>query len=360
MFCMNIAYLYLGRLSVGSGVHKKIVMQIKQWKKQGHTVKIYHASIDHINTFKDDPVDTTFEYISNILFYRVDFYDKVKEFADIIYMRYSFICFDVWRLMRVIPTIIEINSNEEREYKLESHRNVKAKIKYYWNYFNRLAIDSVAKGKVCVTYELSRREKQKNSKVPVIVIPNAIIENFHLRERREHDIPVLVFIGSPNQEWHGVDKIIKLAKLTVDRLNYIIIGADLEGVPLPSNVQSYGILSKSEYTQFLAKADVGVGTLALHRKGMNEACPLKIREYLSWGLPIIIGYEDTAFIGEDDCEWILKLPNCENNVLDNIELIKKFAYKAKDMCVTEAMCKNMMSLELEKKRLKFFRGLNSE
>ena len=66
MFCMNIAYLYLGRLSVGSGVHKKILMQIKQWERQGHTVKIYHASTDHINTFKDYSVDTTFEYISNI------------------------------------------------------------------------------------------------------------------------------------------------------------------------------------------------------------------------------------------------------------------------------------------------------
>ena len=47
-------------------------------------------------------------------------------------------------------------------------------------------------------------------------------------------------------------------------------------------------------------------------------------------------------------------------VLDNIELIKKFAYKAKNMCVTKDMCKNMISLELEKKRLKFFRGISSE
>lgn len=350
---MNIAYLYLGRLSVGSGVHKKILMQIKQWESMGHNVKVYHASIDSVDTFQNDFVDNTFEHISNIMLYRVSFCDEIREFADVAYMRYSFICFDIWNLMRSVPTFIEINSDEEQEYKLDWHKNFKSKIKYGWNFFNRFLLMSVARGKVCVTYELAKREMQKNPKIPNIVIPNAVLDEYHRREQKKHDVPVLLFIGSPNQEWHGVDKILYLAKKTVDSLHFIIIGPDLKNMKLSSNVEAYGILAKSEYEKFFAIADAGISTLALHRNGMNEACSLKTREYLSWGLPVIVGYEDTAFIGKDDCKWICKLPNLEDNVSNNIGLIKGFAYKAKNMCVTEDMLKDMTVGYLEKKRLGF-------
>lgn len=350
---MNIAYLYLGKLSIGSGVHKKIVMQIKQWESMGHKVKVYHASIDRVNTFKDDSINSTFEHISNIMFYRVGFCDEIKKFADVAYMRYSFICLDIWNLMRHVPTFVEINSNEEQEYKLDWHKNFKSKVKYFWNFFNRFLLMSVAKGKVCVTYELSKREKQKTPAIPNVVIPNAITENFHQRKQSLHDIPVLIFIGSPNQEWHGVDKILDLAKQTIGSLHFIIIGSDLINMNLSPNVEAYGVLTKSEYDKFLAIADAGISTLALHRKGMNEACSLKTREYLSWGLPVIMGYEDTAFITKNDCKWICKLPNSEDNVSHNIELIKEFAYKAKNMHVTEDMLKDMTVGWLEKKRLDF-------
>lgn len=354
---MNIAYLYLGKLSIGSGVHKKIVMQIKQWESMGHKVKVYHASIDRVNTFKDDSINSTFEHISNIMLYRVGFCDEIKNFADVAYMRYSFICLDIWNLMRHVPTFVEINSNEEEEYKLDWHKNFKSKVKCLWNFFNRFCLMSVAKGKVCVTYELSKREKQKNPEIPSVVIPNAIMENFRQRKQRLHDIPVLIFIGSPNQEWHGVDKILELAKQTVDSLHFILIGPDLKNMKLGSNVEAYGILAKSEYAKFFAIADVGISTLALHRNGMDEACSLKTREYLSWGLPVIIGYEDTAFIGKNDYKWICKLPNVEDNVSNNIEIIKEFAYKAKNMHVTEDMLKDMTVGCLEKKRLDFIMEL---
>lgn len=350
---MNIAYLYLGKLSIGSGVHKKILMQIKQWESMGHKVKVYHASIDRVNTFKDDSIDSTFEHISNIMFYRVGFYDEIKRFADIAYMRYSFICLDIWNLMRRVPTFVEINSNEEKEYKLDWHKKFKSKIKYCWNFFNRFLLMSVAHGKVCVTYELAKREMRKDPKIPSIVIQNALMGEYHRREQKIHDVPVLLFIGTPNQEWHGVDKVLELAKHTVDSLHFIIIGPDLKNMKLSSNVEAYGILAKSEYNKFLNAADVGISTLALHRIGLNEACSLKTREYLSWGLPVIIGYEDTAFIGKNDCKWICKLPNIEENVSHNIGLIKDFAYKAKDMCVTEDMLKDMTVDCLEKKRLSF-------
>src|SRR5690606_3952676 len=97
--------------------------------------------------------------------------------------------------------------------------------------------------------------------------------------------------------------------------------ADDLGV-LPSNVTAHGQLAYANYRAALAFADVAIGTLALHRKGMGEACPLKIREYLAHGLPTITAYSDTDFM--EPRPFILQLPNEERNVRDNLPSIDRF------------------------------------
>lgn len=359
---MNIAYLYLGRLSIGSGVHKKMIEQASQWRKAGHNVRFFHASIDNENTFASDSSENVFTTISNIMFYGIKFKKDVEKYADIIYMRYSFICYDVWQLMKKIPTIVEINSNEEKEYRLDWHKSIKSKIKCFWNYFNRKALMSVVRGKVCVTYELAAREKKKNQDIPCVVIPNAIIGDGICRRKKYHEKPLLVFIGSPDQSWHGVDKIIQLARKTIDSLEFVIIGASVDGECIPENVKCCGYLSKAEYFECLMNADIGIGSLALHRNGMDEACPLKVREYLSFGLPIIIAYDDTAFHEKNLSifEWVLKLPNSENNIASNIAKIEEFSYKNKDKMVDISDCAFMRSHALETERLSFFRKMLNE
>lgn len=359
---MNIAYLYLGRLSIGSGVHKKMLEQASQWRAAGNNVRFYHASIDDVNTFASDSPENVFETISNIMFYSVNFKNDLEKYADIIYMRYSFICYDVWQLMKKIPTIVEINSNEEKEYRLDWHKNIKSKIKCFWNYFNRKALMNVARGKVCVTYELAAREKEKNHDIPCVVIPNAIIGDGICRRKKYHKKPLLVFIGSPDQSWHGVDKIMQLAQKTTGSLEFVIIGASVDSECIPENVKCCGYLSKDEYFEYLMAADIGIGSLALHRNGMDEACPLKIREYLSVGLPIIIAYDDTTFHKKNlsQFDWVLKLPNSEDNVDSSVAKIEEFAYRNKDKVVDISDCAFMRSSDLEKERLSFFRKMLNE
>ena len=43
----------------------------------------------------------------------------------------------------------------------------------------------------------------------------------------------------------------------------------------------------------IEKCHVGIGSLALFRNSMKEACTLKVREYWARGLPFVVGYEDT-------------------------------------------------------------------
>jgi hypothetical protein len=88
---------------------------------------------------------------------------------------------------------------------------------------------------------------------------------------------------------------------------------------------------------------------------MNEACPLKVREYLAYGLPIIIGYSDTDFLERPD--FILTLPNHENNVNESLSEIEKFVLKWKGKRVPRDMITHIDICEKEKQRLSFFQSV---
>ena len=356
---LNIAYLFIGKLKMYCGVHKKIQEQINQWRMIGHTVRIFHVSIDGVDTFSEDLGENVFETISNILIYKISSRKEIERFADVVYMRYCFVSLDLIRLLRSVPAVMEINSDDVAEFRLElaSKRSIKKLFKYYWNFFSRRMLMPNVAAKVCVTNELKCTEKKRNPDIPVAVVPNAIIDfpkvSTHIPD---NDIPRMVFIGSPNQGWHGVDKIVFLAKASVGRLRIDVIGMDIDGRDNPENISFRGYLSRDEYSEIIQHADIGIGSLALHRKHLDEACPLKVREYLSYGLPVIVGYKDTAFYDEDvakKLEWVLELPNKETNVVDNISRIVNFAWNNKGKRVNPDDLAFMKSEVLERKRLDF-------
>jgi len=52
-------------------------------------------------------------------------------------------------------------------------------------------------------------------------------------------------------------------------------------------VTFHGDLWLSDMTTVLAHSHIAIGVLAIHRKGLRMASPLKHREYLAWGLPLV-------------------------------------------------------------------------
>ena len=100
------------------------------------------------------------------------------------------------------------------------------------------------------------------------------------------------------------------------------------------------------------KMDIAIGTLALHRKKMEEASPLKVREYVAYGLPVIIGYIDIDLNNE---EFILNIGNYEENVVESIDAIVKFIESWKNKVIDLDISRIDMNKK-EKQRLKFFSG----
>jgi len=190
---------------------------------------------------------------------------------------------------------------------------------------------------------------------PTAVIPNGIV----LATKAplpppQNDAPNLVFLGTKGQVWHGVDKIVRLAKELPD-WTFHVIGpepADL-GTQPSSNIKLYGHLDEPEYLNVLARSDVAIGTLALHRKGMDEACPLKVREYLAAGLPTIIGYDDTDF--PEEVPYILRLPNADDSI--NVRRIESFVHRWKDRRVSRGDIQHLDVSAKEDSRLRFLESI---
>ncbi len=49
-----------------------------------------------------------------------------------------------------------------------------------------------------------------------------------------------------------------------------------------------------ELDQEFQSADLGMGTLGMHRKGLTSGSVLKLREYTARGIPSVIGYDDAV------------------------------------------------------------------
>ena len=91
---------------------------------------------------------------------------------------------------------------------------------------------------------------------------------------------------------------------------------------------------------------------------MEEASPLKSRQYLALGLPMIIGYNDTDI--SNDKEYILDIGNYQNNIEDNIDKIKLFIKSVKgfnaDAIIQDA--KEILDYKnKEKSRVKYLENL---
>ena len=317
---MKILYLSTYELNIQSGVTHKIMSQLQNWVKEGNdviyislsTLSIYsvkgHKKSEDLILRKNNKINLLInQYTSSIklkaLLRDIDF--------DLVYMRYN--TYDPFfkAALKNTPLIVEMNSNDITEAKLRS------KLGYYYNKIFRKYFLNIATAFICVSNEIQKDTLKKDALSKVIA--NGIDTSmFTYKEHKALDRPSLAFIGTPGSVWHGVDKIVQLSK-SLPNFDFHIIG---EAGNNTDNLYYHGYLALDKTIDILEQCDIGICTMALHRKNMNEASPLKSRQYLAMGLPIIYAYEDTDITAS--YPFVLKLPNEENNVLDNIKLIEKY------------------------------------
>jgi hypothetical protein len=95
-----------------------------------------------------------------------------------------------------------------------------------------------------------------------------------------------------------------------------------EGKSSSPNIFFYGAMQSSEYREIATKCVAGVGTLNLSAKKMEEASPLKVREYLAMGLPVITRYRDVDL--DPTSDYLLQLPVDQRGFSDFSPEIRSF------------------------------------
>ncbi|MFW6082780.1 MAG: glycosyltransferase [Chloroflexota bacterium] len=329
---MRIAYLSRLPLSQERGVLKKVVGQIRAWMPLVDEAKLFAlSSTDEVwDGMADIPLEWVLSGTGLTVLWRAHVLIRrlLAWNPDVVYLRWGPHWPSLGLLMRRVPTFLEVNTDDLAEY-----RRALPRFKYVYHRLTRGMILRGARGLVCVTNELADRYRHHNHRT--LTVGNGIeLSRYRCRDAPCHPDPRLVLMaGVGERTWHGIDKVAWLAR-RFPRWQFDLIGVTGEhlqrmGADAPANVKLHGTLGRAQYEAILADADIGLGTLALHRKSMDEACPIKVREYLAFGIPAIIGYHDTDF--PQGASFLLELRNTPTNVAEHVSQIEQFvnAWKGK-------------------------------
>jgi len=370
---MRIAYLLAENVYSHPGLYRKVLGQVSQWRSAGHECFfVLHGVGQTINQngeiclhdaslmARKGPVTKRdrlwrlrrqYQFIEQSISY-------VR--PDITYSRYMFPFPGRARaLLDAGKVVVEVNSDDRSEY---FTKNLSTGI---YNYFFRGRVFNGADGLVFVTAELAESKSFHGFTSRREIIANGIdVTDCQFVEDPGNKFPQICFIGSPSQIWHGLDKL-RLIAAALPEATLHILGPDKdECVNLwqscPPNVQFHGYLDGPASAEIVSHMDLGISTLALHRKNMNEACPLKMRQYFAHGLPVIAGHPDPDV--DANSGFVLQLPNTEENVSRHLPEIVHFVYHAfRDVALRQAIRNHassyMSESHKETMRLRFFERL---
>jgi hypothetical protein len=339
----NIAYVVGGLWRHHPGLHSKVLGAARVWEANGATVKVVLYSEGRVidcrgNTLSSLPparakkleayYDTKLNKFRRLAALRHQYAFLKEALADlspdIVYTRYALPFPGIHRFFgAVCPYVIEINSDDLVEYGLKSSWTGR------FNRFFRKGFMRNAAGLCFISREMATSPSFNWYRGKTDVIANSInCDDYPFVGSTANDQVNLCFIGSPGQCWHGLDKI-NLLSSYYPQWTFHIIGPGRDeycasGIQPGPNIVFHGYLSGQASKDVLQSIDVGISTLALHRKSMKEASPLKSRQYLAQGIPFISAYDDTDIAAKD---FVYQLPNTESNVSDSLAALGDFVIR---------------------------------
>lgn len=170
--------------------------------------------------------------------------------------------------------------------------------------------------------------------VSCINIANGIdLEEVRIINKKQH--MGFNFISVSNCSfWHGIDRFLYsllqyIKNGGAEKIKFHIVGEGSEtsklkkivkdNIELQDIVIFYGFKSGEKLDEIYNNSDIAVSSLGFFRDGTEKGSTLKVREYCAKGLPFILGYKDTSFIGNE--KFIYNVPNNES-LIDISKVIK--------------------------------------
>lgn len=154
---------------------------------------------------------------------------------------------------------------------------------------------------------------------PAVKITNGIdVGSVPVRNRIPEETIALIGVASVNY-WHGYDRIIcglgeYYASGKTRNVVFYLVGDGPDLSKLKRLTQDFGLEQRvifhgtrvgKELDDLFDRADIGVGSLGLHRKGFQASAELKAREYCARQIPFIGAGDDVDFT--TDFKWRLQI-----------------------------------------------------
>lgn len=322
----KIFIIHIGNflLDGNSGVAQKTFAQAAEFRLLGREVQVVaftsreDNSANHSNTFtaiSTRGMKSPYEAVT-------DFFKQHVHPGDSVFLRYPFASQGLLNLVQTFghQIVFEHNTIEHQEVILSQRehfwRQSFSLRASYFAYFLKTfvfrrtrehelgaAILKHVAGGICVTNEIASYEQSRCSGYRTIGIGNGGPEP----ETAPSSAPefnttlrVVMVVGTLHS-WHGVDRIMKgLKKYTNEKvfIELDFIGFSEEeseySISTPSyRVKALGRMNSAQLERAMMNYHLAIGSLALHRIGLKEASPLKVRQCLMAGVPMVLGYDDT-------------------------------------------------------------------
>jgi glycosyltransferase involved in cell wall biosynthesis len=256
---------------------------------------------------------------------------------DVIYYRafgslkLSYFPITFFRPFHRCKILSEHNTIEYRELLLDGEY-----IPAFLNLFFGNLIIGQSNGIIGVTGEITRYWTKRlfYRSVPHCTSPNGIMgDSVPLRKTPAFDPGNLhiLFVGNVSR-WHGLDRMIQgIAGYRGSvRVQFHIVGDGdeldrlkklKESIAPDADIHFHGFMSGHDLDAMFDRCHVAVGSLGIHRKGLQQTSELKAREYCARGIPYVIACGDADF--PDDFPWIFRLNADESPV--ELEKVVAFA-----------------------------------
>ena len=179
-------------------------------------------------------------------------------------------------------------------------------------------------GIIAVTDEIRKEQiiqgfQKKDSS---IAISNGIdVHSVHLSGFRSFDGKTLklVFVGTNSYYWNGIDRMIEgINQYTgTVKLELNIVGSisrdDFSKYKIDGNkIKFHGTLLREKLDDLMQEMNLGISSLAVHRKRLKEASALKTREYTARGIPFLYAYDDMDL--QNNLPFCKKMPANEEPI----------------------------------------------
>ncbi len=181
--------------------------------------------------------------------------------------------------------------------------------------------------------------------IPTVKISNGIdVDKISLRNIKTHE--GINFLGVANaQFWHGYDRVISglgdyYRKGGKQNIQFIIVGRndfvinDLKRIAhenaVDERIHFEGTKEGVELDPYFDQADLAIGSLGGHRKGITDAKPLKCVEYAARGIPFVYSERNSDF---DHTDFVKRVPDNESpiDIEDLIKFISSVSVKPEEM-----------------------------